>query len=153
MLDRGMPSTYTSLYYHLVFSTKHREPAIVPEWRNRLHEFLGGILRNQGGSSEGIGGTADHVHILASLKASHSLADVVRDLKRSSSIWIAENAVSRSFKWQEGYAAFSVSASAIEKVQQYIARQEEHHRVTTFREELVNFLKKSGVTYEDRFLD
>ncbi|QJE99083.1 IS200/IS605 family transposase [Luteolibacter luteus] len=148
-----MPSTYISLYYHLIFSTKLREATILPEWRERLHEYMGGILRGLEGKPMGIGGTADHVHVLASLKATHCLADVARELKRSSSIWVAENTTQTGFKWQEGYAGFSVSASKVKTVQQYIAGQEEHHRVKTFREELVEFLEKAGVTYDERYLD
>ena len=77
----------------------------------------------------------------------------MRELKKSSSLWVVETMKEPTFRWQEGYAAFSVSASARPAVQKYIANQEEHHRVKSFREELIEFLNKSGITYDERYLD
>ena len=138
-----MASTYLSLHYHLVFSTKNREPLIAAAWRPRLHEYLGGTLRVLGGFPEGIGGVADHVHLLVGLKATHCLADVMRELKKTASVWVHEQIGLRSFAWQEGYAAFTVSATSRAAVRGYIARQEEHHRTKSFREELVEMLDKA----------
>jgi REP element-mobilizing transposase RayT len=100
-----------------------------------------------------VGGVADHVHILAGLKATHRLADVMRDLKRASSEWIHATIGDRTFAWQEGYGAFTVSASMREDMRHYIERQEEHHRTRSFREEYIEFLRKSGVEFEERYLD
>ena len=147
-----MPSTHTKLLYHLVFSTKDREPLIAPAWRGRLHEYLGGVVAGLGGTPQGIGGAGDHVHLLVGLKPTHCLSDFMRELKKASSTWVVGTS-GQLFHWQEGYAAFTVSASAREDVQRYIARQEEHHRVKTFREELVDFLRKTGVEYDERYLD
>jgi len=148
-----MPSTYTCLLYHIVFSTKNREPSIAPSWRPRLHEYLGGAIRGLGGTPQGVGGTSDHIHILAGLTASHCLADFMRELKKASSVWVTETIREPGFHWQEGYAAFTVSASVRPAVQQYIDHQEEHHRKQTFREELIEFLEKSGIEYDERYLD
>lgn len=148
-----MPSTHTHLLYHLIFATKNREPVIAAEWRARLHEYLGGTVRGLGGTPQGVGGVADHIHLLVGLKPTHRLSDFMRDLKKSSSVWIAENTSLKSFHWQEGYAAFTVSASAKESVREYIDRQEEHHRHKTFRDELIGFLQKSGIEYDERYLD
>ena len=148
-----MPSTYLSLHYHLVFSTKNREPAIATEWRARLHEYLGGTIRGLGGFPEGIGGVADHVHLLVGLKATHGLADVMRELKKASSAWLHEEIGLRAFAWQEGYAAFTVSATSREAVRHYIANQEEHHRIKSFQEELVEMLNKAGIEYDPKYLD
>ena len=148
-----MPSTHTCLLYHIIFATKDREPIIAPEWRERLHEYLGGAVRGMEGTPQGVGGIADHVHLLVGLKPTHCLSDFMRELKKSSSIWVAETTQEPKFRWQEGYAAFSVSASMRPTIQKYIAGQEEHHRVKSFREELIGFLKKSGVPYDERFLD
>src|SRR5438093_13574472 len=124
-----MSSTYLSLHYHLVFATKDRQPLIAPTWRERLHEYLGGTIGGLGGFPEGVGGVADHVHLLVGLKATHCLADVLRELKKAASVWVHQEIGLSSFAWQEGYAAFTVSATARQPVQNYIATQEEHHRV------------------------
>ena len=148
-----MPSTYLSLHYHLVFGTKDRVPLIDSTWRSRLHEYLGGTIRGLGGFPEEVGGVADHVHLLAGLKATHCLADVMRELKKASSIWVHEELRIAHFAWQEGYAAFTVSATARESVRRYIANQEEHHRKRTFREEVVEMLEKAGVAYDPKYLE
>ena len=106
-----------------------------------------------GGSPEIIGGVADHVHLLVALKATHCLADFVRELKKASSVWVHEERKLAGFAWQEGYAAFTVSATTRDAVREYIARQEEHHRGRTFRDELVQMLKKAGIEYNERYLD
>ena len=95
----------------------------------------------------------DHVHLLVGLKATHCLADFMRELKKASSAWVHEEIGMERFSWQEGYAAFTVSPSARPEVQSYIARQEVHHRKKTFREELVEMLEKAGVEYDPRYLD
>jgi len=148
-----MPSTYLSLHYHLVFGTKNREATIAPQWRACLHDYLGGTIRGLGGFPEGIGGMADHVHLLVGLKATHGLGDVMRELKKASSVWVHEEVGVPAFAWQEGYAAFTISATSREAVRQYIAKQEEHHRVKTFREEVVEMLNKAGIEYDPQYLD
>ena len=146
-----MGSTFFSLHYHIVFSTKERRPFIRSEWRDRLHAYLGGIVRNQGGVAEAVGGVEDHVHLLVSLRTTHCLSDFMRDLKKDSSNWAAEN-FDRAFGWQEGYAVFSVSATHIEPVRAYIAGQEEHHRKANFLDELKTLLEKNGVAYDAKYL-
>ena len=148
-----MPSTHLSLHYHLVFGTKNREPTIDAAWRARLHEYMGGTIRGLGGFPDGVGGVADHVHLLVGLKATHCLADVVRELKKASSVWVHQEIGLKSFAWQEGYAAFTVSATARDAVKNYIALQEEHHRTRTFREELVEMLDRANIPYDPRYLD
>ena len=148
-----MPSTYLSLHYHLVFSTKNREPLIVVPWRLRLHEYLGGTISGLGGFPQGVGGVDDHVHALFGLKATHCLADVMRELKKASSVWVHDEVGLRKFNWQEGYAAFTVSATARDAVKNYISNQEKHHRKITLRDELKEILKKAGVEYNPKYLD
>ena len=147
-----MSSTHLSLHFHVVFGTKHQRPLIVPEWRDRLHAYLGGSIRTLDAVPRALGGVADHVHLLMDLRATHRLADVMRDLKRTSSAWVHETIGDKQFGWQDGYGAFSVSASMVETVTQYIARQPEHHHQKTFQEEYVEMLRKSGVEYDDRYL-
>lgn len=148
-----MPSTYLSLHYHVVFGTKNRIPFIDVAWRSRLHDYLGGTIRGLGGFSEGIGGVADHVHLLMGIKATHCLSDVMRELKKGSSAWVHREIGDKTFAWQEGYAAFTVSSTARDAVRNYIANQEAHHRLTPFREELIVMLEKAGVEYDLKFLD
>ena len=148
-----MPSTHTSLHYHVIFATKNREPRLGIQWQGQLNEYLGGTVRGLNGYPQGIGGVNDHIHLLVSLKATHCLSDFVRELKKASSSWIRETFHQPDFHWQEGYAGFTVSASARQSVQTYITNQQEHHRKKTYREELVAFLRKSGVEFDDRYLD
>jgi REP element-mobilizing transposase RayT len=96
---------------------------------------------------------ADHVHLLIGLRATHCLADVLRELKKAASIWVHEKIGLPSFAWQEGYAAFTVSPTARNGVRSYIANQEGHHRARTFQEELIAFLAKAGIEYDPKYLD
>ncbi len=147
-----MPSTHLSLHYHLVFSTKNREGRFNVEQRERIHRYLGGVIRGMDGVAHAVGGTADHVHVFAGLRATHCLADVMRGLKADSSSWIHREIGLAGFYWQEGYGAFTISAGHIEKVRQYVLDQETHHRRTTFQEEYITLLRKGLVEYDDRHL-
>jgi REP element-mobilizing transposase RayT len=146
-----MGSTFFSLHYHIVFSTKERRPLMLAEWRPRVHSYLGGIIRGMNGVAEIVGGVADHVHLLASLRPVHRVADVLRDMKKDSSTWVKEN-FDRSFAWQEGYAAFTVSPSATYSVKKYIANQEAHHAKYSFVDELKGLLEKAGIQYDEKYL-
>ncbi len=146
-----MASTFLSLHYHIVFSTKERRPLITPVWRARLHDYLGGTVNGLGGFSQEMGGVADHVHLLVGLKATHCLADFMRELKKASTAWAQENG-ERLFTWQDGYAAFTVSASMREKVRHYIQKQEQHHAKRDFVAELKELLGKHDVKYNPIFL-
>ena len=146
-------STYLSLHYHLVFSTKHRQPFIETSWQSRLHDYVGGTVTGLGGVSEGIGGVADHVHLLVGLKATHCLSDFMRDLKKTSSVWVHEQIGLDAFGWQDGYAAFTVSATALPQVKSYIDHQAAHHAKKNFRAELVEMLNLAGVRYDPAYLE
>lgn len=148
-----MGHTYTSLNYHLVFSTKDRQPFITKDAQPRLYGYIGGIVRDLKGEVLAIGGVADHVHILCRLGTTVSLADALRQIKGSSSKWANEElGLEGRFAWQTGYAAFTVSQSKVANVERYIAEQEEHHRVRGFKEELLDFLQRHGVVYEEQYL-
>jgi REP element-mobilizing transposase RayT len=147
-----MSSTHLSLHYHIVFSTKERRAIIGDEWRGRLHGFLGGSIKTLDGVAEAVGGTRDHIHLLIGLRATHRLADVVKDIKTASSRWIHTEIGSKLFAWQTGYGAFTVSVSGIEKVKNYILNQEEHHRQKSFQDEYVELLKLSRIAYEEKYL-
>jgi putative transposase len=146
-----MGSTFFSLHYHIIFSTKERRPVIQREWQPRLHSYLGGIIRGMNGVAESVGGISDHVHLLVSLRPTHCIADVLRDLKKDSTNWVKEN-FDQAFKWQEGYAAFTVSPSGTGSVRRYIENQEEHHHKQSFIDELKELLEKVGIAYDEKFL-
>jgi REP element-mobilizing transposase RayT len=137
---------HVSLHCHIVFSTKERRRLIADPWRDELHAYLGGIVKNVNAVPEAVGGTGDHVHMLLGLRATHMLSEVVRQVKRGSSEWIHRHGV-RKFAWQEGYGAFTVSPSQTGKVTLYIANQIEHHRARTFEEEYAARLQLSGVNF------
>ena len=125
---------------------------MVEMWRPRLHEYLGGLIRAADGIPEAIGGTADHVHLLVGLHATHTLAAFVQDIKQSSSRWVHETMGVKNFAWQPGYGAFTVSVSNGGAVKEYIASQAGHHRTTTFQEEYVTFLQKHRIAYDEKYL-
>jgi putative transposase len=147
-----MPSAHTSLHCHMVFSTKERVPMNAQEWRENLHAYLGGIVKKLKGIPLAIGGIEDHVHLLVGLKSSHRLDYFLRDLKADSSEWVHKETGKKTFSWQKGYGAFSVSPSNIEGVKRYIFNQAEHHRRKSFQEEYVELLQASGIEYDERYL-
>jgi putative transposase len=146
-----MPSTHLSLHYHVVFGTKNHEPMIQAAWRRKLHAYLGGIIRTGDGIAKSIGGASDHVHLLIDLRATHRLADVLRELKAVSSGWVHNEIGDRGFAWQEDYGAFTVNASQRGEVRRYIERQEEHRRTRTFRDEYLELLRRSGVEFDEHY--
>jgi REP element-mobilizing transposase RayT len=148
-----MPQSFTSLHYHFVFSTKLREPTITPDLRPRLYDYLGGIIRDEGGVLLAAGGVADHVHLLVRLRQETAVADLLRVAKANSSKWVHETFPgSARFGWQAGYGAFTVSYSQVAAVKGYIGRQEEHHRRVTFQDEFRKFLIKHGIEFDEQYL-
>jgi putative transposase len=147
-----MPSTHLSLHYHLVFSTKNRERWLTPTIRERVHRYLGGTVRGLGAMPHAVSGIDDHVHVLFGLKATHCLADVMRELKSEFSAWIHRELGLTVFHWQEGYGAFTFGAPDMESVRRYVLNQEEHHRTKSFQEEYVEMLKRGLDEYDDSYL-
>jgi REP element-mobilizing transposase RayT len=141
------------LLYHIVFSTKNREPIITKPIRAELYKYMGGIIRGEGGTLLQIGGMPDHVHLVVRFKAEPSVATMVKIIKSKSSKWLNEQPKHPGrFEWQRGYAAFSVSVSQLESVRAYVRNQEQHHRRKTFQEELWLLLEKHGVEYDEPYL-
>lgn len=147
-----MPQTFTQLHYHLVFGTKQRAPTLTTAIRGRVWEYLGGIVRGEDGIPLQIGGTADHVHLLVTLRQQLGLADFMRKLKANSSTWMHQTFPDCGVWWQTGYAAFSVSHSALGRVSKYITNQEEHHRTRSFQDEFRLMLKRHGLAFDERYL-
>ena len=148
-----MSDSYTNLLYHIIFSTKDRRPIITPEYEIRLYDYLGGTIRKLGGISLELNGTEDHLHLLAKLRPDHALSDVLRELKANATGWMHDIFPSlKNFSWQRGYGAFTVSQSNVPAVRRYIARQKEHHRKVSFRDEFIQFLKENAIDYDERFI-
>ena len=146
-------SSFTCLNYHLVFSTKHREPLILDSWQQRLFNYIGGIIRQQGGQLLAAGGMPDHIHLLAAISKTVAISDALRDIKANSSKWIHDEIPQQAgFAWQSGYGAFSVSFSNIEAVRQYLANQKEHHRVRSFQEEFLELLHRHEIEFDERYM-
>ncbi len=140
-------------YVHLIFSTKHRAPLILPPVELELHSYLGGICNHLDCQVLKVGGYTDHVHILCMLSKKIALMKLLEELKSHSSKWIKTKGVKYgNFYWQAGYGAFSVNPSEIDRVIAYIANQHEHHRKKTFQEEYRAFLTKYNVEYEEKYV-
>jgi len=148
-----MGHTYTNLLTHIIFSTKDRLPYLHDRRRNDVFTYMGGIIRELNGSALNVNGVNDHVHLLVRLPALLAVARTVEIVKTNSSRWIHEGRVlHRTFAWQAGYAAFSVSESQSEEVSKYITNQQEHHHKITFEEELLAFLKRSHIQCDERYI-
>ena len=139
-----MGQSLSKLYVHLVFSTKNRQPFITPSFEESLHKYICGILSNFNSPVLAINSMPDHIHILFTLSKNYSLADTVEEVKKSSSKYMKSEGC-KSFTWQPGYAAFSVSQSKLEVVKKYIQNQKNHHKKILFQEEVENFMKKYEV--------
>ena len=147
-----MAGTYTNLLYHLVFSTKNRQPWIAPEIEEELYRYVGGIVRGEGGTLLEVNGMPDHVHLLVKLKPARAVSEILQHIKGNSSKWLNETKMRvRKFGWQDGYAAFTVSESQV-AVRRYIQNQKSHHRRTSYEDELLALLNKHGVEYDERYL-
>jgi putative transposase len=145
-----MANTYTRLLYHMIFSTKHRDPLITAALRDDLYTYIGGIVRGQKGVLVEIGGMPDHLHLVTRIRPDISVAEIVRLVKANSSKWVNEQpAPGRRFAWQEGYGAFTVSPSQLPGVCSYVQTQEDHHRTKTFQEEYVEFLKRHEIEFDE----
>ena len=148
-----MANTYTALHYQFVFSTKGRRPWIKPEIEERVWDYLGGIARANKLKPIKVGGIDDHIHMLLGAPPTIAPAKIAQLVKGGSSAWIHEAFRELAdFGWQDGYAAFTVSKSAVPDVKSYIENQREHHRKRTFQEEYRAMLDRHGVEYDERYM-
>lgn len=148
-----MANTYTALNYHLIFSTKNREPWIHQDIEQKIWEYIGGIARKNNMSALCVGGVEDHIHILARIPPVLSVSKALQLLKGASSHWIHETFPElRGLGWQDGYGAFTVSQSALRDTKRYIQNQREHHKSRSFKDEYLAFLKKYEVEVDERYL-
>jgi putative transposase len=148
-----MSQSYVQFYAHVVFHTKNNMKLIHEEYEEELYSYMGGILKNLKSIPFQIGGTSDHVHILCTLPKTTTLADLMEEVKKSSSKWIKTKSPDlNKFYWQDGYGAFSVGWSQIETVKNYIRNQKEHHSKTNFMDEYKKLLVDNGIEFDEKYL-
>jgi len=151
---KKMANTYTQIYIQVVFdAVQGRYTLIRKGYKEELHKYITGIIRNKKQKLIAINSMPDHNHIFIGMKPSIALSDLVRDIKNSSSTFINEKKwVRGKFNWQEGFGAFSYGHSQIDAVVRYIQNQEEHHAMKTFKEEYLELLRKFHVEYDEKYL-
>ena len=148
-----MADTYTQLYFHIVFAVKSRARLIEKSWKDDLNKYITGIISNKSQKLMIINGMPDHVHMLISTKPDCNVSDLVRDIKSNSTKWINKTGLMKSkFAWQNGFGAFTVSQSQLNKVIRYIENQEQHHSSKSFKEEYVDFLKAYQIDYDEEYI-
>ena len=149
-----MPQSLAKILVHAVFSTKDRRPLLRDKkLRDELHRYLGGILNHLKCQPVIVGGVEDHVHLLCALARTLAAAEMVKEVKRGSSIWLKTKAQElHDFSWQNGYGIFSIGFSQIETVRNYIAGQEDHHRKTSFQDEFRELLRRYEIEFDERYV-
>jgi putative transposase len=147
-----MANTFTQIHIQAVFAVQNRECIIRNSWNEELYKYISGIVQSNNHKLLSINGMPDHIHILFGLRPSQSIADLMQDVKGSSSKWINDKKLTQSkFSWQEGYGAFSYSKFEVPTIIQYIINQTNHHRRKTFMEEYNDMLKEFEVDFDDRY--
>jgi putative transposase len=148
-----MANTYTSLHYHLIFSTKNRERWIAKDIEQRVWAYLGGIAHSNEMIALAAGGIENHVHLLVGMPPTMTVSRALQLLKGGSSKWVHETFPTlRRFQWQDGYGAFTVSKAQLAEVSDYIGSQREHHRTKTFEEEYLELLRKHELEFDERYV-
>ena len=148
-----MANTYTQLYIHFVFAVQGRQHLVTESVRERLQQYLCGIVREQKHKALAIYCMPDHKHLLVGLHPDQSIAELVQSIKGNSSKWLnVHKLLPGRFEWQREYGAFSYSRSQLDNVVNYILAQPEHHRKLSFREEYLEFLQRFEVPYDPKYL-
>ena len=146
-------SSYQQIHYQIVFSTKYRRATLSAPHSQSLYQYIGGVARNCKAQLLRVNGIEDHIHIFSSLPPVLSLADYVKTVKVSSSIWMKESGLFPLFEgWQEGYGAFTYSVEHANRIIEYIKNQREHHKSESFEDEYRRLLKENNVIYDERYL-
>ena len=148
-----MPQSLAKILLHTVFSTKDRRPFLSDKaFREELHCYLGGILTQLHCDPLIVGGVEDHVHLLFALTRTATVADIIKEVKRGSSVWVKTKTRFQDFAWQGGYGIFSIGQSQIDDVREYIASQEEHHRKVSFQDEFRRLLQRYNIAFDERYV-
>jgi REP element-mobilizing transposase RayT len=148
-----MPQSLAKILIHIIYSTKNRERVLGDDLRDELHRYTAGILKGWDSPAIIINSVEDHLHALVSLARTHSISEIVEQMKKGSSKWLkTKEPALAEFHWQNGYGAFSVSQSSVADVVKYIEDQKEHHKHRSFQEEFREFLKRYQVPYDERYV-
>lgn len=148
-----MPNTYTQIHIHVVFAVKYRAALLDNSFKHRLYNYIIAIIHRNGHKVLSIGGSSDHIHILFGLRPNESISALIQEVKRDSSLWINHNHLTKCyFQWQNGFGAFAVSKSHVDRVVKYIKNQEIHHQNNTFHKEYIKILDNQGVSYNAEYL-
>ncbi len=148
-----MAGTFSQIYIQMVFAVKGRQSHIGPEWEEDLFKYISGIVKKKEQKMLAINGMPDHIHLLVGMKPYCCLSELVREIKKSSNIFINEKEFTKTlFQWQEGYGAFSYGHSNLDTVITYIQNQKQHHKKKTFREEYYGLLRKFGIDFKHEYL-
>jgi len=148
-----MPNTYTQIHIQFVFAVKYRGALINSAWKERLHQYITGIIQHNEHKLLQINSMPDHIHIFIGMKPNQSISSLVQNVKSESSKWIKEqNLCNSKFAWQEGYGAFSYAKSQVPAVIKYIQNQEMHHQKETFLEEYRKFLSAFEIEWDERYI-
>ncbi len=148
-----MPNTYSQIYIQIVFAVQNRNALIKQSWEERLYKYITGIVQIKEQKMIAINGTGNHIHLFIGIKPNCSISNLVREIKKSSTVFINDNKLSIfKFNWQSGYGAFSYSQSHIDAVYRYIMNQKEHHKSKSFKEEYIEFLNKYDIPFDKNHL-
>ncbi len=148
-----MPNAFSQIYIQIVFAVRNREALIASSWEERLYQYITAIVQNKQQKMLAINGVDDYIHIFIGLKPDCCISDLVREVKKSSSVFIKENNLTKHpFNWQTGFGAFSYGHSQIDVVCKYVMNQKEHHKKQSFKEEYIQFLKNFSVQYDEQYL-
>lgn len=148
-----MANSFTQLHIQLIFAVQYRAALILPEWKERLHQFITGIIQNDRHKMLQVNSRPDHIHILIGQRPYQSTSTLVQNIKTSSSLWINDNKFTESrFAWKEGFGAFSYSKSNLNRVIRYIQNQEQHHKKVNFQQEYIAFLDAFEIEYDKKYI-
>jgi putative transposase len=148
-----MANTYTQIHVQFVFAVKYRLALIEPLWKDRLYQYITGIIQHNEHKLLQINGMPDHTHIFIGMRPTQSISSLMQNVKTESSKWINDNNLTNSnFSWQEGYGAFSYAKSQVPSVIRYIQNQEIHHQKETFLNEYLKMLKAFEIEYDERYI-
>ena len=148
-----MADTFTQIYIQVIFAVQNRKALIQPAWEEELYKYITGVVQNKGQKMLAINGIHNHIHFFIGMKPTCCLSDLVREIKKSSNVFINEKKFTPfKFQWQEGFGAFSYSHSQLTDVIQYIANQKIHHKKRSFKEEYEAFLKAFEIEFRDEYL-